>query len=879
MHNLQILNLQCNRLLTHCQIPSWICCNLEGNGKDMYHDEFVSSSVEMDIHESDMDETYARPRYGSSVTLSSHSSGLSSSSRLFAAKKLKGWKRRYYVQQRARQERLNNSRRNCENQAATQNSYKKCKVCKRAPYSNCALSEDSQGADSSEIIPDESFSLDVGCENSVISSTRKSGNSREDSCVDKCLCYKTDTPDKPIDDNDKSSQCDDSLDASSITAEVVDEGSAFEVSSMIPKAKRHFDGELDNPKPSKYRRPECSYLNLSCKYNKISFCGIDDHLVDGFYDAGRDRPFMELQSYENNLHLDSREVILVDRKTDESLDAIALRAQTMILGFKQMSDSAKRKGQPIIDDLQIASLLVLFVSDHFGGSDKTAAIQQTRKLASGSNYRKPFVCTCKSGNIDSVPDLQKCLGSVEDIMFRDLCERSLQSVKARRNSIVVPIGSLQFGVCRHRALLMKYLCDRMEPPIPCELVRGYLDFSPHAWNVVIVKRNQAWVRMIVDACYPHDIREEMDPEYFSRYIPLNRINVPLLDCDPGPSSSFPSVSLFEEIDKVASSTLMRCKFGELETAAKVRSLDVHGASVDEIRNFELNCLGEVRMLSLFKNPCIVELYGHQISSKWVPSQDAVGHRVLQATILMDYVKGGSLKRYLQELLKKGEKRITLHLALCIARDVACAMRELHRKHIIHRDIKSENIVIDLNTKRADGTPVVKLCDFDRAIPLRSYLHTCCIAHFGIPPPDSCVGTPRWMAPEVYLTMHNRNLYGLEVDIWSFGCLLLELLTLEIPYMGLSDPEISCSLQLGRRPPLTEELEELVQPDIELDTLVNVPSTEDETPEVEHQSLELLVNIYHRCTQKNPSDRPTAEELYDLFSQATTISTSGELEQE
>lgn len=58
----------------------------------------------------------------------------------------------------------------------------------------------------------------------------------------------------------------------------------------------------------------------------------------------------------------------------------------------------------------------------------------------------------------------------------------------------------------------------MEPPIPCELVRGYLDFSPHAWNVIVVKSGESLLRMIVDACHPHDIREESDPEYFCRSV-------------------------------------------------------------------------------------------------------------------------------------------------------------------------------------------------------------------------------------------------------------------------------------------------------------------------------------------------------------------------
>lgn len=116
--------------------------------------------------------------------------------------------------------------------------------------------------------------------------------------------------------------------------------------------------------------------------------------------------------------------------------------------------------------------------------------------------------------------------------------------------------------------------------------------------------------------------------------------------------------------------------------------------------------------------------------------------------------------YIEKMSKAGEKHVPVDLALCIARDVACALAELHSKHIIHRDVKSENVLIDLDSTRDDAMPLVKLCDFDRAVPLRSFLHTCCIAHKGIPPPDVCVGTPRWMAPEVLHAMHKRNLYGL-----------------------------------------------------------------------------------------------------------------------
>lgn len=76
----------------------------------------------------------------------------------------------------------------------------------------------------------------------------------------------------------------------------------------------------------------------------------------------------------------------------------------------------------------------------------------------------------------------------------------------------------------------------------------------------------------------------------------------------------------------------------------MRTLEVCGASVDEIRNFEYSCLGEVRILGALQHSCIVELYGHQLSSKWIPSNNGnPERRMLQSVILMEHVKGGSLK--------------------------------------------------------------------------------------------------------------------------------------------------------------------------------------------------------------------------------------------
>lgn len=128
----------------------------------------------------------------------------------------------------------------------------------------------------------------------------------------------------------------------------------------------------------------------------------------------------------------------------------------MVLQLRQLNSLPRGGDTQSVESLQIASLLALFVSDHFGGSDRSTLVERTRKNISGLNYQKPFVCTCSTGNSESFSSsTRQSFDSAEDIVFSNLCEKSLRLIKAKRNSIIVPIGTLQFGVCRHRALLLK----------------------------------------------------------------------------------------------------------------------------------------------------------------------------------------------------------------------------------------------------------------------------------------------------------------------------------------------------------------------------------------------------------------------------------------
>lgn len=144
------------------------------------------------------------------------------------------------------------------------------------------------------------------------------------------------------------------------------------------------------------------------------------------------------------------------RDRDEELNAIASSAQKLLSSFRRSCSEESKDHE--VDNLQRASILALFVSDCFGGSDRSVSLMKFRKAVAGSNKQQPFICTCWARNVHDKGELTKQTGRAVNFNFNELCENSLRFIKATRNSNVVPIGSLRFGVCRHRAVLMKVNC-------------------------------------------------------------------------------------------------------------------------------------------------------------------------------------------------------------------------------------------------------------------------------------------------------------------------------------------------------------------------------------------------------------------------------------
>ena len=128
-------------------------------------------------------------------------------------------------------------------------------------------------------------------------------------------------------------------------------------------------------------------------------------------------------------------------------------------------------------------------------------------------------------------------------------------------------------------------------------------------------------------------------------------------------------------------------------------------------------------------------------------------------IIMEYINGGNLLSYVKKRRKLSEK-----VAKFIFRQIILGIKHIHSKLIVHRDIKLENILIDMNNN-------IKICDFGIGIILSSEnqtLHGIC-------------GTPMYIAPEIILSTKEKGYLGFPVDIWSAGITLYIMVSGRLPF--------------------------------------------------------------------------------------------------
>ncbi|KAK9104476.1 hypothetical protein Scep_021320 [Stephania cephalantha] len=146
-------------------------------------------------------------------------------------------------------------------------------------------------------------------------------------------------------------------------------------------------------------------------------------------------------------------------------------------------------------------------------------------------------------------------------------------------------------------------------------------------------------------------------------------------------------------------------------------------------------------------------------------------------IITEYLAGGSLRKYLHQ---QEPYSLPHSLVLKLALDIARGMQYLHSQGVLHRDLKSENLLLGEDM-------CVKVADFGI-----SCLESQCGSGKGF------TGTYRWMAPEMIKEKHHTK----KVDVYSFGIVLWELLTALTPFHDMTPEQAAFAVsQKNARPPL------------------------------------------------------------------------------
>merc|ERR1719174_1794516 len=202
---------------------------------------------------------------------------------------------------------------------------------------------------------------------------------------------------------------------------------------------------------------------------------------------------------------------------------------------------------------------------------------------------------------------------------------------------------------------------------------------------------------------------------------------------------------YTELRKIGEGSFGKAILVQTDEGSKLvcKMVDVSQASSKETQD----AIKEGRLLAAFKHPYIVRYRESFIDNGWL-------------CILMDYCEGGDLSRQIEQAKKGRQPPFAEEQILRWMTQALLALKYIHDKHVLHRDLKSSNFFLSKSNN-------LKMGDFGIAKVL-SCTAACARTQ---------IGTPYYLSPEVC----QEKPYTWPSDIWAMGCILFELCMLKVPF--------------------------------------------------------------------------------------------------
>ncbi|TYG55274.1 hypothetical protein ES288_D09G258900v1 [Gossypium darwinii] len=276
-------------------------------------------------------------------------------------------------------------------------------------------------------------------------------------------------------------------------------------------------------------------------------------------------------------------------------------------------------------------------------------------------------------------------------------------------------------------------------------------------------------------------------------------------------------------------TVYRATYDNQDVAVKLLDWGEDGiATTAETAALRASFRQEVAVWHKLDHPNVTKFIGASMgtSNLKIPSKvpSADNHNPLPSRaccVVVEYLPGGTLKQY---LIRNRRKKLAFKIVVQLALDLARGLSYLHSRKIVHRDVKTENMLLD-------GHRNLKIADFG-------------VARVEAQNPRDMTGetgTLGYMAPEVL----EGKPYNRTCDVYSFGICLWEIYCCDMPYPDLSFADVSSAV-----------VRQNLRPDI---------------PRCCPNSL---ANIMKKCWDANPEKRPAMEEVVRMLEAVNTSKGGG-----